>query len=543
VSADPRTRFQKLAQAYASGDLDGALVLADQLLRAFPDQAPLHWHRARILRALGRLDAARQALEKVIELKPDYAPALLLRAELRWELGEDAEPDLRAALALDPSLARAHLMLARRLAGEREAESAAALERAIELDPKLAEAWAERGERRHRAAKRGFGDAVAPDPDHIVASSGQRFSRSALEAARRDFETSLAVRNDPKVRLKLAAVLHDLQDFDAALAAYDAVLAVTPSDDPRHAWIRQMRARSENGGQGEEQAMADRLAQALAYTEANARPGQSAESTLGSSAAAVSAGISLEAARANFVGEHPDDVVAVDLAWQIFRLGHEPPPDYQRSAIARYPRFLREQAQRVAREMGRHGYRIVGDFEPKHRMPQLERATLVRFYAAADGVTCAASYCIEPKWPGWIAFLWLKLMGRWQRMTVFEAKTGFDDGGILITNNAPGPFVQRGQVEVLSLPADTPPPVIHSRHRERIERYRRDHPHATAERVDTEERILAFEARVSAARSAFRRSIGYVEDHELKQLLGDRYDRLAARVRAKLEAMRQHAGG
>lgn len=546
MSADPRTRFQKLAERYASGDYAGALVLADLLLREFPDQAPLHWHRARILRALGRLDVARQALEKVIELKPDYAPALLLRAEIKWESGEEAEPDLREALALDPGLARAHLMLARRLAGEREAESADALDRAIELDPKLAEAWAERGERRHRAATRGFGDAVAPDPDHIVAASGQRHSRSALQAARLDLETALDLRNDPKVRLKLAALLHDLQDFEAAIAAYDAVLAVTPIDEPRHAWIRQMRARSENGGQGEHEEMAGLLEVALADTQAGTRPtlsGQFAASAIDATAAPVRGGMSMEEAMATFVGEHPDDVIAVDVAWQIFHLGHEPSPDYRRSEIDRYPRFMREHAEKVASEMGKHGYRIVGDYEPVHLAPQLAGPTLVRIYAAADGVTCAASYRIEPKWPGWIAFLLLKLTGKWQRPAVFEAQTGFDDGGVLITNNARSAFAQRGRVDLLSLPPETPLPVIHSRHRERIERYRREHPNATAERVDTAERILAFEARITAARCEFRRSIGYVEENELRQLLGAQYERLAARVRAKLEAMKEHAGG
>ena len=199
-------------------------------------------------------DDALAAIKRVLELKPDYAPAWLMRAELAAEDadGNFPESDLRRALELDPRLARAHLLLARYLGyGERRDEAQSALARAIELDPQQAEAWSLRGEWQQRAAVVGFGDAGGDDPEVVRTFSGQRLSRPALLAARADFETSLGLKNDPRVRLRLARLLHDLGEFDAALAAYDAVLAVTPIDDPRRAAIVDMRAASENGGRGE----------------------------------------------------------------------------------------------------------------------------------------------------------------------------------------------------------------------------------------------------------------------------------------------------
>lgn len=546
-----RERLERFALELRSGDVERALEMIDVLVAEYPDQAPLHWHRARTLHVLGREDDALAAIKRVLELKPDYAPAWLMRAELAAEDadGNFPESDLRRALELDPRLARAHLLLARYLGyGERRDEAQSALARAIELDPQQAEAWSLRGEWQQRAAVVGFGDAGGDDPEVVRTFSGQRLSRPALLAARADFETSLGLKNDPRVRLRLARLLHDLGEFDAALAAYDAVLAVTPIDDPRRAAIVDMRAASENGGRGEHEQAARLLEEALADTDERERATLGhdlAASMIKSAAAGVRSGMTLEQALARFVSDHPDDMVAIDIAWKIYALGHEPEPDYRPSQLQDYPKFMREFAERTAATLGAQGFRVVGDYEPLHLAPQLGRPTLVRIYAAGDGITCGASYAVEPKWPGWIAFLLLKILRQWKRPRVFELETEFDDDGFLVTNNAgaTNAFGYRGKVDVLALAADTAPAVVHSRHRERIERYRRDHPNATAERVDTPERILAMQARIGAAKSAWRRSIGYIEENELRQLLGAHYDRFAARVRDKLRQIVEAAGG
>ncbi len=537
-----RERLERFAQSFRSGDIDAALTQIDEMVADFPDQAALHWHRARVLRALERDDDALAAVKRVIELKPDYAPAWFLRAELAAvdASGNYPESDLRRALALDPTLARAHLLLARQLGdGERRGEAENELARALELDPNLHEAYALRADWHKRAALASFGDAAADDADSIVSFSGQRYSRSALEAARADYERALALKNDRRVRLRLANVLHDLGAHEEALAAFDAVLAVTPTDDPGRALIEDMRARSLDGGRGEREQMAQVLERALAEVDGaeKATLGHDlAASMINSAAAGIRSGMSLEQAMAEFVSDHPDDMLAIDIAWKIHALAHEPEPDYAPSELASYPRFMREFATSAATALGAQGFRVVGDFEPLHLAEQLGRPTLVRIYAANDGITCGASYRVEPKWPGWIAFLLLKLMGKWQRPAVIELETAFDDGGFLITNNAgaTSPFAYRGRVDLTALAPDASPGLVHARHRERIERYRRDHPYATAERVDTTERILAMQARITAAKSEYRRSIGYIEENELRQLLGAQYDRLAPRVRGKL---------
>lgn len=550
TQSSARERIERFAQAFRDGDIDTALALIDALIDEHPDQAPLYWHRARTLKAMRSDAAALDAVKRMIELKPDYAPAWLMRAELTATDadGNYPESDLRRALALDPSMPRAHLLLAQVLArGDRRDEAEAALARALELDPNQSEAYALRGQWRRHDATAGFGDEGELDEDTVQTFSGQRYSRSTLSAARADFECALSLKNDPRVRLSLANVLHDLGAHDDALAAYDAVLSVTPTDDPRRAAIEDLRARSLDGGRGEREQMARVLESALADADAAERATVGhdiATSMIKSAAAGMRSGMSLEQALAQFVTDHPDDALAIDIAWKIYALAHEAQPDYAASQLASYPKFMREHAQAVSSALGAQGFRVIGDYEPLHLAEQLGKPTLVRIYAAADGITCGASYRIEPRWPGWIAFLFLKLSGKWQRPAVVELETGFDDGGFLITNNAgtTSPFAYRGKLDLSALVAGTAPAVVHARHRERIERYRREHPHATAERVDTEERVMALQARVSAAKNEFRRSIGYVEENELRQLLGSHYERLAARVRAKLEQIVAAAG-
>lgn len=550
TQSSSRERIERFAQAFRDGDIDTALALIDALIDEHPDQPPLHWHRARTLKAMQRDADALDAVKRLIELKPDYAPAWLMRAELSASDSEGNYPesDLRRALELDPRLARAHLLLARQLGdGDRRDEARAALATALELEPSQAEAYALRGQWQRNDAMAGFGDAGEQDEDIVQTFSGQRYSRSKLALARADFECALSLKNDPRVRLRLAEVLHDLGAHDDALAAYDAVLSVTPIDDPRRPMIEDLRSRSLDGGRGEREQMARVLENALADADASERASVGhdvAASMVRSAAAGMRSGMSMQQALAQFITDHPDDALAIDIAWKIYALAHEAPPDYAATPLASYPKFMREHAQAVSTALGAQGFRVIGDFEPLHLAEQLGRPTLVRVYAAGDGITCGASYRIEPKWPGWIAFLFLKLSGKWRRPAVVELETGFDDGGFLITNNAgtASPFGYRGKLDLVALVADTPPAVVFSRHRERIDRYRREHPNATAERVDTEERVMALQARVSAAKNDYRQSIGYVEENELRQLLGAHYERLAQRVRAKLEQIVTAAG-
>jgi hypothetical protein len=95
--------------------------------------------RAAKLHRASRLPEALVAVDEVLRMAPDYAPARLLRANVLLELGELdlAKAAVDAALKSDPSLAEAHMALGV-IEQERGAGVAAiaAYERFLELEPK-----------------------------------------------------------------------------------------------------------------------------------------------------------------------------------------------------------------------------------------------------------------------------------------------------------------------------------------------------------------------------------------------------------------------
>src|SRR6187551_3455876 len=147
---DPSTvrRLLDFSRLFAAGDYEAAAALIDALAADNPNEGPIHWQRARTLEKLERYGDARAAVKRVLELRREFAPAWVLRAELGEEEGDyDPEPDLRRAVELDPRLGRARYALALLMHEEegKDDEARALMDLAIELDPNLHEAFAARG--------------------------------------------------------------------------------------------------------------------------------------------------------------------------------------------------------------------------------------------------------------------------------------------------------------------------------------------------------------------------------------------------------------
>lgn len=532
--------MQRYNQALTTGSFDEALAVIDGLIADFPTQVPLYLHRARTLRALGRIEDARAAMDKVVALRGDHGPTLLYRAELRLLLGEDPEEDLRRAVKEDPLLAGAHLLLARTLASSRPAEASAALERALEIDPHLAAAYAERADWHRRAAAAGFGDASPTDTDTLVNPLGQRYLRSRLEQARVDYLRSLSERNDPGVRRRLAEVLYDLADYDAALAACDAALALTPMDDPQYADLVRLHALAEQRGRGELAEVEARVAQALAFSAA---PAPRTTAPPAPVAVPMLPALALAEAQARWPSASAEQRSAQAIAHRLYALAALSEPQYTATRAELYPTYMREYVERVAQGLDAHGFRVVGDYEPAHLSARLPLPTVMRFLVASDGISAGVAWCAEPASRGWLADLWQRIRGRWQRTEVFELLTAFDDGGLLLTTTQGDDlWAYGGDIDTQSLAAGSSPAAAYAQHRQRIERYRQQHPGATAERLDTEARQLAIQSRLAAARRAYRHAIAYVSDEELAALLGPQSEMLGPRVRASLAEMIRGAG-
>lgn len=573
--------FARFATAFQQGRHDQALVHVDALIAAHPHSPALYWHRANCLEKLERYDEIVPALDRVLALKPDYAPAIVKRvqfaaveagdieddededddlpdaerarheAEQRTralQASHQAEAELRRALAIDPNLVDGLFVLSNTLrhrddGGDHAAEADALLDRAIELAPLRVDLLEARATLRRSAAMRY--DDGPDDADTIKTFNGLRYSRSRLELALEDYDSAWALSGEYRHAVRRGMLLHDLGRHDEALAAYDEALALMPADDPKRAFIVETRARSENNGAGEREQMARLIETALLGDgkDRNLQDDVAAQAML-SAAQAIRSGKSVTEAIETRVSEDPDVLMATNIARQILNVAHEPPPQLEAVDPAGYPAYQRKYVDRVARDAEPLGLRQVGDGEAKGLFLMLGQHVLLRFFADESGEIGVAGFALKPKWPGLIAFLFLLLTGKWRVHRMLECVTQFDDGTHLSTQyENPSVFEFGGNVQIERLPVRTPLRDLVARHAERVAAYKAAHPQAvamTADDLDGMERRWREGQRV---KRDYRAAIGYVTDAELKRLLGMHHGRFGDKVKAQLALLAEDVSG
>lgn len=572
--------FESFKTAWRAADYAQALVHVDAVVAEQPLVAALHWYRANCLLRLDRPVEAFAAVNRVLALNPDHAPALVKQVELSWVeasddgYGDDGEDDgeptpaqitarmqqveqqrqrqiaqLRRALAIDPTLADAHFGLSQLLrdrtmhavldGGDVEMllgndEADALLERAVALDPARVEFRCVRAERhRLRAVQVPDGTAAA---DCVETRLGMRYLRTELEAALADFTECARLDGGPRHLLQMARVLHELGRYDEAVAQYDRALTLLPADAPQRAHVEDLRRRSQNGGRGELDDAAQMLENVIEPGDRNQQQDMVATALLGT-ARALRHGQNLPTAMAAHMPESPDDMLAVNIAEKILDVAFEAPPDLVAADAATFPAYQRRYAARQRRALAAAGLHHVADAEAAGMTPTLGQRVLLGFHADADGATCAATFVLRPKWPGIPGFLLLLLSGKWKKHPMSECVSHFDDGGYLITQyESASPFEYGTAVDTERLPRSTSAAALVRRHRERVAAYRQAHPQARAFPAGDLAAIDANWRRGQVIKRNYRRSVGYISDTELRRMLGAHYDRLAARVRQKIDA-------
>jgi len=83
----------------------------------------------------------------------------------------------------------------------------------------------------------------------------------------------------------------------------------------------------------------------------------------------------------------------------------------------------------------------------------------------------------------------------------------------------------------------TAPAAILERHEARVKLHAASHPRHSIRTIRTIEEVSAQQAEQALARNAYRRSIGFVSDEELRAMMGEQYDAIAPKVREKLKLM------
>lgn len=569
-------RFELFKAAWQAGDHVQALAHIDAVLADHAHVAALHWYRANCLEKLERLAETHAAVTRVLALNPDHAAALAKQVELDWAVEEAAysEDDeltpaqyaalerrakerqrhhiaqLRRALQLDPNLADACFGLSQLLRpgiediGEEakeqanaraDAEADSLLQRAIQLGPNRIAFRLVRVERLRLQAM--VTDDTTPPQDCVVAYSGIRYRRAELEAALQELDICITLAGDIRYRVRRAQVLHDLGRFDEALAQYDDVLQQLPPDSPQREHVQQLRRRSEDQGAGERHDLAAMIESAIAQGDRNLADDNAATVMLGA-ARAVRKGKSLDEALSARLSESPDDALAANIAEQILNVAYEGPPGLIAVEAADFSPAQRKHAERQCKALQAAGQRHVAYAEAAGMTVTLGRRVLLGLYADASGATTTVTFALEPRWPGLIGFLLQFLSGKWKTHCMTECVSYFDDDAYLITQyENVSPFDYGRVVDVERLPRSTSVAALVARHAQRIADYQQAHPQARPLKGDDIASIESNWRRGQAIKRAYRRSVGYATDNELRGLLGSNYVRFVDKVKRKLQEL------
>jgi tetratricopeptide (TPR) repeat protein len=544
MASSPKEQLLEFARRFAAGEHEAALAAIDALLAEHPNEGPMHWQRARTLEKLERFDEARAAVKRVLELRPNFAPAWVMRAELGEEEGEyDPEPDLRRAIASDPRNARARYLIGVVLyARDNSSEEARAqMDQAVELDPKLHEAFAARAGWSRIEAWTDQAPADADEQEVVVTFTGLNFKRVHLEDALADYDRAIAIEPEPSYRFARAGLLHTLKRFDAAIAELDKLLLELPAEHSLRPLAEEARAKSENQGAGERDQVAKMLLTALEQSEQDKETVayDQAAAMIRSAADGMRSGKSMPQAMEEFVPDSPEEMAAVSIAWQIRQMAQEAEPNYVPTDPKEYPSHQRAFAASSEKKLRKLGFTKLGDYDPVHLSLTLAKKQMLSIYVREDGHVTAAVYSIKPKWPGFLGWLLMLVKGQYRTANVVELETAFSDGTVLSTNNAGGinPYGQGPHFLQEKLARGMAPAILLERHEARVKMHAASHPRQSIRLLQSIEDVSAQQALQVVAKNAYRRSIGFVSDDELRAMMGEQYDQFAPKVREKLRLM------
>lgn len=565
--------FDTFKRAFHEENFDYALHSLKKLIAKYPQSLALRWHQAKVLERLERFGEARSALNKVLELRSDYVPALIMQVQLDFHGKNDDDDDydvfeedqdekeqarfnaieqrLYKILSIDPKSVDALHMLSGLLRGhEGDAHLVKAnqlLNRAISLAPERVDLLEDR-------ANSFLASAIEQDEknsstnigDIATTFSGVSYSRKELEQALADFQRCYELSNQHRYGLRVGSILHDLGRFDEALVAFDKVLAQVSEDDPYRPLILERRARSENNGAGEREHMAQLLEAAVATNgkDRTLEEDNIAHVILGA-ANAVRSGKSVNDALEARISDDPDDIVVTSIATQILNVANEPHPDLVAVDPKDYPAYQQKFIAKCKRDLTKLGLHHIADAEAQGMRLMLGKSVLLSFFADETGETGVACFSMKAKKPGVVSVLFLLLTGKWKALSttlktahMIECVTQFMDGDHLSTQwESPSPFEYGPPVYLEKLPAKSSAKKLVERHVERLAEHHQQFPKAKALRMKDlagmEERWI----KGQQVKRAYRKQIGFITDTELQGLLGTHYDKYAQKVKTKIEQL------
>ena len=110
-----KEQIDSVITLFSKGELDKALVDANKLIKAFPNNALLHNVIGACYAGLGQLGSAVKSYEKAIDIDPNYSKAYYNLGNALHELNlegfghsDDPVESYEKSIAIDPNFAEAH---------------------------------------------------------------------------------------------------------------------------------------------------------------------------------------------------------------------------------------------------------------------------------------------------------------------------------------------------------------------------------------------------------------------------------------------------
>ncbi|MCI0461716.1 MAG: tetratricopeptide repeat protein [Gemmataceae bacterium] len=246
VSLSGRLLLASAEKAAVANDLAAAEELLQRFTQQCPDQLRGHYLHAQVLRRLRRLDPARTALARAVELglaDADRHREVALQQAAR-QFTPAIENGLRQALEDRPDDAEVLEVLAEGCAGDQRWDEAERwYTRLVEVQPDWPEAWLGRGRFRLEAARHGRGHRAmaAADLREAVRRQPERFearlllancllSDAVFDEAREHLLACQQLRGDrPEPLVGLAACALEGLEWEKAEAFLKEALALDPA--------------------------------------------------------------------------------------------------------------------------------------------------------------------------------------------------------------------------------------------------------------------------------------------------------------------------
>lgn len=248
ASPDSIDAVGRLARTLHAWDLwEAAHETYVRLQRLDPKAFEWRYLDAIVLQRLARHADAAAVLRDALAVSPGYLPARVKRAEALFEAGQIEESQsLFAALSKEPAAEPvAELGLGRIAAAHgRHEEAVSHLERASTLFPEFGAA--------HYALARSYRALGRADAARRALALHEKYGPRWPAIDDEVLARVVALRDDPRARIRAGQKLAEQGDLEGAIAAHEAALARDPSVPDAHANLISLYGRTRNWAKAEE---------------------------------------------------------------------------------------------------------------------------------------------------------------------------------------------------------------------------------------------------------------------------------------------------